>query len=176
MIRFNKHLEEAMRVLYLIPGLVCLFLGGVFLLFFRSSRNKQETIDREITAQTWGRLVDTESRTERDYENRTRTVYYGIYEYDTADGQHVSSAADYSYHTLQNVPGTQGNTVRVLYNPKKPDEFILPEEQAAFKAIWPKFKKTGIGLTVLGAVLTLAAVAAIFGVFDPLFDTLLSQM
>ena len=165
-----------MKALYLIPGLVCLFLGVVFLLLFRSSRNKQDTIERNNTAQAWGRLVDTESRTERNYENRTRTVYYGIYEYDTADGQHVSSAADYSYHTLQNVPGTLGNTVRVLYNPKKPDEFILPEEQAAFKAVWPQFRKTGIGLTILGIVLTAAAVAAILGLFDPLFDTLLSQM
>ena len=165
-----------MKALYLIPGLVCLFLGAVFLLLFRSSRYKQDTIERNNTAQAWGRLVDTESRTERDYENRQRTVYYGIYEYDTVDGQHISSASDYSYHTLQDVPGTKGNTVKLLYNPKKPDEFILPEEQAAFKAIWPQFRKTGIGLTILGIVLTAAAVAAILGLFDPLFDTLLSQM
>ena len=165
-----------MKALYLIPGLVCLFLGAVFLLLFRSSRIKQETTDRDITAQTWGRLVDTESRTERDYENRQRTVYYGIYEYDTADGQHISSASDYSYHTLQDVPGTKGNTVKLLYNPKSPTEFILPEEQAAFKAVWPQFRKTGIGLTILGIVLTAAAVAAILGLFDPLIDALLSQM
>ena len=165
-----------MRALYLIPGLVCLFLGGIFLLIYRSSRIKQETTDRDVTAQTWGRLVDAESRTERDYKNRARTVFYGIYEYETADGQHISSASDYSYHTLQDVPGTEGNAVKLLYNPKKPTEFILPEEQAAFKAIWPQFRKTGFGLTVLGAVLILAAVAAILGVFDPLFDTLMSQM
>ena len=165
-----------MRALYLIPGLVCLFLGGFFLLIYRSSRIKQETTDRDITAQTWGRLVDTESRTELDYKNRAHTVYYGIYEYETADGQHISSASGYSYHTLQDVPGTQGNAVKLLYNPKKPDEFILPEEQAAFKAIWPQFRKTGIGLTILGIVLTAAAVAALLGIFDLLFDTLLSQM
>ena len=165
-----------MKALYLIPGLVCLFLGAVFLLLFRSSRNKQDTIERNNTAQAWGRLVDTESRTERDYENRQRTVYYGIYEYDTADGQHISSASDYSYHTLQDVPGTKGNTVKLLYNPKSPTEFILPEEQAAFKAVWPQFRKTGIGLTILGIVLTAAAVAAILGLFDPLIDALLSQM
>ena len=52
----NKHLEEAMRALYLIPGLVCLFLGGIFLLVYRSSRIKQETTDRDVTAQTWGGL------------------------------------------------------------------------------------------------------------------------
>ena len=109
-------------------------------------------------------------------EHNGEVVYYGIYEYETADGQHISSASGYSYHTLQDVPGTQGNAVKLLYNPKKPDEFILPEEQAAFKAIWPQFRKTGIGLTVLGAVLTLAAVAALLGVFDPLFDTLMSRM
>ena len=165
-----------MKALYLIPGLVCLFLGAVFLLLFRSSRNKQDTIERNNTAQAWGRLVDTESRTERDYENRQRTVYYGIYEYDAADGQHISSASDYSYHTLQDVPGTKGNTVKLLYNPKSPTEFILPEEQAAFKAVWPQFRKTGIGLTILGIVLTAAAVAAILGLFDPLIDALLSQM
>ena len=165
-----------MRALYLIPGLVCLFLGGIFLLVYRSSRIKQETTNRDVTAQTWGRLVDTESKTERDYKNRARTVYYGIYEYETADGQHISSASGYSYHTLQDVPGTQGNAVKLLYNPKKPDEFILPEEQAAFKAIWPQFRKTGIGLTILGIVLTAAAVAALLGIFDLLFDTLLSQM
>ena len=165
-----------MRALYLIPGLVCLFLGGIILLIYRSSRIKQETTERDITAQTWGRLVDTESRTELDYKNRARTVYYGIYEYETADGQHISSVSGYSSHTLQDVPGTQGNAVKLLYNPKKPDEFILPEEQAAFKAIWPQFRKTGIGLTILGIVLTAAAVAALLGIFDPLFDTLLSQM
>ena len=55
-----------MRALYLIPGLVCLFLGGIFLLVYRSSRIKQETTNRDVTAQTWGRLVDTESKTERE--------------------------------------------------------------------------------------------------------------
>ncbi len=68
-----------------------------------------------------------------------QTAGYGIYEYDNADGQHISSASDYSYHTLQDVSGTQGNTVKLLYNPKKPTEFILPEEQAAFKAIDPSY-------------------------------------
>ena len=165
-----------MRALYLIPGMVCLFLGGIFLLIFRSSRIKQQTMDHDLRAQTWGRLADTGSKTERDYENRLRTVYYGIYEYDTADGQHISSASQYSYHTPQDVPGTKGNMVKVLYNPKNPTEFILPEEKDAFQAIWPKFKKTGIGLTVLGIILTIAAVAAMLGVFDPLFDTFLSQL
>ena len=165
-----------MRALYLIPGMVCLFLGGIFLLVFRSSRIKQQTIDRDVRGQTWGRLVDTGSRTERNYENRPHTVYYGIYEYDTADGQHISSASEYNYHTPQSVPGTKGNMVKVLYNPKNPTEFILPEEKEAFQEIWPKLKKPGIGLTVLGIILTIAAVAAMLGVFDPLFDSLLGQM
>ena len=165
-----------MRALYLIPGLICLFLGGVFLLIFRSSRVRQQTMDRDLRAQTWGRLVDTGSRTERDYENRLRTVYYGIYEYDTADGQHISSASEYGYHMAQDVPGTKGNMVKVLYKPKQPAEFVLPEEKEAFQAIWPKFRKTGIGLTVLGMILTIAAVAAMLGIFDPLFDSLLGQM
>ena len=165
-----------MRALFLIPGLTCLLLGVVFQLVYRNGRARQEACDRSQTGEAWGRLTGTGERTEWDIDNRSRTVHYGIYEYDTADGQHISSASDYSYHTLQDVPGTKGNTVKLLYNPKKPTEFILPEEQAAFKAIWPQFRKTGIGLTVLGAVLTLAAVAALLGVFDPLFDTLMSRM
>ena len=70
-----------MRALYLIPGLVCLFLGAVFLLVFRSSRIRQETEEHSLTAQTWGRLAGTGNRINRNYENRARTVYFGIYEY-----------------------------------------------------------------------------------------------
>ena len=75
-----------MEGLYLIPGLVCLFLGAVFLLLFRYLRSQQEKKDRTIKAQTWGKLTGTGSRTEYDYNNRSRTVYYGIYEYQAADG------------------------------------------------------------------------------------------
>ena len=163
-----------MRALYLIPGLVCLFLGIVFLLLFRNSRIRQETSDRSLTAQTWGRLAGTGDRIERNYENRAHTVYYGIYEYDTVDGQHISSASDFGYCVPGDIPGTQGNPVKILYNPNHPVEFVLPEEQAISKTIWPVFKKTGIGLTVLGVVLLSMAVAAILGVFDPLLDSLLS--
>ena len=164
-----------MRALYLIPGLVCLFLGAVFLLVFRSSRVRQEVSERSMTAQAWAKLAGTGSRPEYDYENRSHIVHYGIYEYDTADGQHISSASDFGYYDPKDIPGTRGNMVKVRYNPREPAEFALSEEQAVAKTIWPKFKKTGILLTFLGIVLTAAGVAAILGLFDSLPDSLLSQ-
>lgn len=162
-----------MRALYLIPGLVCLFLGTVFLLVFRTSRIRQETEEHSLTAQTWGRLAGTGNRINRNYENRARTVYFGIYEYDTADGQHISSAAGFCYSRPEDIPGTKGNMVKILYNPQKPVEFVLPEEQAVARTVWPIFRKIGIGLTALGVLLTVVAIAAMIGLFDPLFAGLL---
>lgn len=163
-----------MQLLYLVPGLVCLFLGVVFLLLFRSSRLKQEASDRSITAQAWGRLVDTGERIERNYENQAHTVYFGVYEYETADGQHLSSASAFGYYDPKVVPGADGKMVKIRYNPNRPTEFVLPEEEAISKSVWPKLRKIGIGLTVLGVLLAAVAAAAIFGFFDPLFDSLMS--
>lgn len=165
-----------MRVLYLIPGFACLFIGCVFLLVFRYILQKQEPLDRSIRGQTWGKLAGMESRTERNYENRAHTVYFGIYEYDTADGQHISSTSDFGCYAPEEVPGSQGNMVKIHYNPENPAEFALSEEQAMAKAIWPKFKKTGVTLTVLGILLTLVAFAAILGFFDLLVGNLFGQV
>ena len=155
-----------MRFLSLIPGLTCLFLGGVFLLVSRSSRIRYETTEQRFTGRAWARLAGTDSRTERDIKNRAHTVYFGIYEYDTADGQHVSSVSEFGYHDEQCIPGTQGNMVKVCYDPRKPTDFALPEEQAVALSVWPIFKRIGIGLTILGVLLSLAAAAVILGFFN----------
>ena len=161
-----------MSFLYLIPGFVCLFLGCIFLLLFRSKHSEQEKLDRSVTAQSWAKLTGTGSREEYDYDNRCHIVHFGIYEYDTADGQHISNASDFVYHDPEAIPGARGDLVKVQYNPNNPAEFALVEEQALAKTIWPKFKKTGIILTAVGILLTFAAIAAILGFFDPLLDGL----
>ena len=152
-----------MRFLFLIPGLVCLFLGAVFLLIFRMSRSKQETEEQRFTGRAWARLVDTGSKIERDPKERAHTVYFGIYEYDTADGQHVTSASEFCYGNEQGIPGTQGNMVQICYDPRKPADFALLEEQAVARSVWPTFRKTGIGLLILGLLLILAAAAVVSG-------------
>ena len=155
-----------MRALYLIPGLVCLCLGGVFLLLYRHMCIRQEASDRSLTAQAWAKLVETGSRIEYNYDNRRETVYYG---------QHISSASDFGYLSPKDVPGTRGDMVKVFYNPNNPSEFALSEEQAVSKTIWPKFKKTGILLTVIGVLLTVAAIVVLLGFFDSILDSLMSQ-
>ena len=162
-----------MKGLFLIPGLVCLFLGAVFLLFVRIIRSRQEEMDRRIRARTWGRLTGTGSRTERNYENREHTVYFGIYEYDTADGQHISAASDFGYSDPDMVPGTGGNMVKILYDPDRATEFVLPEEQDVSAEAWATFKRVGITLTVIGIFLTAAAIAGILGFFDAALESLL---
>ena len=162
-----------MKALYLIPGLVCLLIGGTFLFLVRYSRIKQETADRNLKGKTWGKLVHTGSRSERDYQ-ATHTVFFGVYEYDTADGQHVSSASDFGYRRPDEVPGTQGNMVSILYNPDDPSEMALSEEQARAQSIMPQFRKTGITILILGILLTIVALAGILGLFDPLVEKLLS--
>ena len=69
----------------MIPGAVCLLLGGAFILLFRYSRKEQEDADRRLIAEAWGMLADIEERTEEDIEKRVCTRYYGIYEYDAAE-------------------------------------------------------------------------------------------
>ncbi len=162
-----------MKALYLVPGLIFLFLGGIFLLLFRSSRTKQERSDRLLTARAWARLTETGEKTERNYENQARTVYYGIYEYDTADGQHIVSHSEFSYANEESIPGTNGKMVEIRYNPNDPTEFILQEEDAAFRLNLPKLRKTGIGLTILGVFLTAAAIAVMLGLFDSLVNILM---
>ena len=158
-----------MRALFLIPGLTCLLLGVVFLLVYRNGRARQEACDRSQTGEAWGRLTGTGERTEWDIDNRSRTVHYGIYEYDTADGQHISSASNFGYYSPEAVPGAQGKMVKLRYNPGNPSEFTLAEEKAVTVSVWPKFRKVGILLTVIGVLLTLAAAAAMLGAFDALF-------
>ena len=152
-----------MKAMSLFPGLVCLILGVVFLFVFRSSRLRQETMDRNFTSRAWAKLVNTETRTEYDYNNRARTVHYGIYEFDTAAGKHIKGASDFGYAVLEEVPG---GTVEICYNPDNPLEFYLPEEHTIAKATLPKFRKVGIRLTVLGILLTIAAIAFLAGAFD----------
>ena len=161
-----------MEGLYLIPGLVCLFLGVVFHLVFRYGCSRQEEMDRTIKGQTWGKLTGTGSRTEYDYNNRSRTMYYGIYEYQAADGRHYSSASDFGYSNPDDVPGTGGNMVKILYDPDKPTVFVIPEEKAISIGVWSSFRKPGILLTIIGILLTVAAVAGILGFFDPILKSL----
>lgn len=155
-----------MRALYFIPGLACLFIGVMFLLVYRRSIIADEASERSMNAQGWAKLADTGSRLEYNYENRSRTVYYGVYEYDTADGQHISSASDFGYGNPKDIPGTQGNMVKIRYNAKNPTEFALLEEQAVSRSVRPVLKRIGIWMTILGILLTATAVAAILGLFD----------
>ena len=162
-----------MRAFFFIPGVACLFIGVVFLLVFRYRTIEDERSERRLIAQGWAKLTDTGSRLEYNYENRSRTVYFGVYEYDTADGQHISSASDFGYGNPKDIPGTQGNMVKIRYNPKSPAEFVLTEEQALSKTVWPKFKEVGIRLTIIGLFLTAAAAALLLGFFDPILDSLM---
>ena len=93
-------------------------------------------------------------------------MYFGIYEYDTADGQRVTSASEFCYGNEQDIPGTQGNMVKICYDPRKPTDYALPEEQAITLRIMPTVKKIGIWLMILGVLLTLAAAAVISGVIN----------
>ena len=63
--------------------------------------------------------------------------------------------------------------VKLRYNPGNPSEFTLAEEKAVTVSVWPKFRKVGILLTVIGVLLTLAAAAAMLGAFDSLFAGLM---
>ena len=157
-----------MRALFFIPGVACLFIGVFFLLVFRLRSIEDERSERSMIAQGWAKLVDTGSRLAYDYDNRSRTVYYGVYEYDTVNGQHISSASDFAYGNPNGIPGAQGNMVKIRYNPNSPTEFILLEEQVVSKAVLPSFRKVGIILLVLGILFSAAAIAAILGLFDPL--------
>lgn len=157
-----------MRALFFIPGVACLFIGVIFLLVFRLRSIEDERSERSMIAQGWAKLVDTGSRLEYDYDNRSRTVYYGVYEYDTVDGQHISSASDFGYGNQKDIPGTQGNMVKIRYNPNNPTEFVLLEEQAVSRTVLPSFRKIGIILSVLGILFSAAAIAAILGLFDSL--------
>ena len=64
-----------MRALFLIPGVVCLLLGGIFILVFRRSDILTRESERSMTAQSWAQLVEMGSRTEYNDENRSHTVY-----------------------------------------------------------------------------------------------------
>ena len=45
---------------------------------------------------------------------------------------------------------------------------MLPGEQAISRTVAPEFKSWGVTLTVIGAILTVAAIAAMLGAFDTL--------
>ena len=162
-----------MSWLYLIPGLICLLIGAGFLLIFRYSNTKEKELGHRVKAKAWAKLTDTGSRIEDEFNNRRRTVYFGIYEYDTDDGQHISSASAFGYTSPDIIPGAKGNMVNILYNPDKPSEFVLPEEQEHTASILPTIRKAGITFIVIGVPLTLLAVAGILGLFDPILKSLL---
>ena len=165
-----------MRALFFIPGVVCLFIGVVFLLVFRYRSIAEEKSERSMIAQGWAKLVDTGSRLKYDYNNRSRTVNYGVYEYNTADGQYISSASDFGYGNPNDIPGAQGNMVKVRYNPNSPTEFVLLEEQAVSKTVLLSFRKIGIILSVLGILFSAAAIATILGLFDSLLYGLIMSL
>lgn len=166
--------EETMDALFLIPGAVCMLLGGAFILLFRYSRREQEDTDRRLTSEAWGTLADIEERTEEDIDKRVCTRYYGIYEYDTADKQRVSAAAAFGYYSPEDVPGAQGELVNFLYDPNEPTKIGFPKEREEALSVWPKLRKSGIVLLVIGGILTAAAAAGLLGAFDALFENLLN--
>ena len=167
-------MEKAKRGLFFVPGLVCLLLGCVFLLVHRYSKIKHEASENSLTGRTWAKLEDIGERIKRDYENRMRKVYYGVYEYNTADGQHISSASEFDYSNQEAIPGADGKMVNVRYNLNNPTEFALEEEQAVLASVWPKLRKTGIWLLVLGILLIASAAAGMLGFFDQLIEKLMS--
>ena len=166
-------MEEPMKLLFLTPGIACLIIGVVFLLLYRYTHNENEDSQRRLTAPAWAKLVRTDNRMEYDYDNKRRTVYYGIYEYDSADGQHISSTSSCRYYVPQDIPGIQGNMVKIYYNPKNPAEYYITEEQAMANKTLPTFKNTGVFMTVLGIILTVAGIAVLLGAFDPILDKLM---
>ena len=62
--------------------------------------------------------------------------------------------------------------VKILYNPDRPTEIMLTEEQAVSVSIWPTFKKAGIILMVVGVLLTAVTAAGLPGLFDPILESL----
>ena len=164
-----------MKVLYLMPGLICLLLGGIFLFITHHGRLEQETQDRNMTARAWAKLSDAESRVERDLDHKSYTRYFGIYEFDIPDGRHISVASNFGYYDPKVIPGAGGDPVEILYNPKNPNEFAIPEEQTISRSVLPKLKSTGVTLTVIGAILTVAAIAAMLGAFDSLLSFFTDQ-
>ena len=157
-----------MKALYLVPGLICLLLGCIFTMVARHSRMELEAQDRNMTARAWAKLSDAKSRIERDIDKKSYTRYYGIYEFDTADGRHVTAASHYGYYDPKRLPGAEGVPVEILYNPESPEEFAFPEEQAMTRTVAPEFKSWGVKLTVIGLILTVAAIAGMLGAFDTL--------
>ena len=164
-----------MRALYLIPGFACLFIGSIFLLIYQRICEQQDASERSLTGQAWAKLVDTGSRSEYNYENRSKIVYFGVYEFDTADGQNIYAASSFGYCDPKDIPGTKGNMVKVRYNPGNPTEFAVLDEQAVSDTVLPIFKRTGVFLAVLGVLLTVAAIIAMLGFFDPILERLVSQ-
>ena len=163
-----------MDALFLLPGGVCLLLGIIFLLVARRGQTVTETTERRFIGEAWGRLTGTGQREEGDLNDIdvTRTVYFGIYGYDTADGQHIRSASQASYSDQRKIPGIQGDMVKLRYDPEFPAAFSLQEEQSSFRSFWPQFRKTGIRLMVIGVLLTAVAAAALLGLFGPVLDSL----
>ena len=62
--------------------------------------------------------------------------------------------------------------MKILYDPDKPTVFVIPEEKAISIGVWSSFRKPGIFLTIIGILLTVAAVAGILGFFDPILKSL----
>ena len=161
-----------MDALFLLPGGICLLLGIIFLLVSRKGQAGQEITDRLLAGEAWGRLTGTGQREEEDFDNIMRTMNFGIYEYDTADGQHISSASRASYTNLKDIPGIQGDMVKLRYDREHPAAFSLQEEQVFSRSFWPAFRKTGIRLTVIGVIVTAVTAAALLGLFDSLLKGL----
>ena len=161
-----------MKFLFLLPGLVCLLMGYVFLQLFRNRLRKEEASARNYTAKARARLVGNGERESIDYKY-TYTVYCGIYEFNTADGQLVSAPSEFSYRSPEQIPGADGETVEICYDPDHPTDFSLTQEQTVSGSVLPSMRKGGITLLVIGGILTAVAAAGLLGAFDSLFKSLL---
>ena len=152
-----------MSLLFLIFGLTLVGIGVVFIIAFRAAIRRQEEVAQKLTTEGFAVLSGTDTKTDTDIDDHSRTVYYGIYEYDTADGRHISSAANMTYGDPADIPGTKGDRVRILYNSDNPTDFVIPSEQIAVADIWPKLRTIGIGLLAGGVCLTVLAAVFAFG-------------
>lgn len=133
------------QIFFLFPG-IFLLVGVVFTAvgfgLGRSYRKKQT----DCTAQTIGKVIDNQRRTERDMDGYSTVSYYPVFSY-YANGTQYQKCSSIGRSRPRFKPG---QSVYVFYNPSNPDRWYVPADHPY--ALIQIFSFVGLALLLVGIV------------------------
>ena len=117
-------MDNTTRFILMFSGIWC-FIGLIFLIIGIVMRHRILDRQTRCTYQTVGTVVDLVEHTRRSSDGHTSTTIHPVISYYVNGSEYVQKS---SYGSSPS-PYETGQAVSLLYDPQKPEDFLLPEDK-----------------------------------------------